>query len=153
MHQREPHQGTGRKGSIVSAVPSEESYLPDVADSADVPGWSGKFIEYVPRTFGVVAVHVDDLRTHRFPRGWHPANDEPIYIDDVEIWTLLCEDADLSDDSPFVQLDCSELERKNHNWRIQGLLVTLAVSGASLVINEFAPMFEAILGSVPGWTA
>lgn len=138
----------------MSALPQEPYHHEeaDPPDAGDTPRWSGKFIEYIPRTFGVVAVHVDDLRTHPFPKGWHPASDEPYYLDDVEIWPLICEQADLPEDSPFLQLDTcdlaaeleeeSEEERKPSRWR-PGLLasVGLALVGAGIV----RPLIEGVM--------
>lgn len=74
----------------MSAQPSEVN--PDPDDS--VPAWSGKFIEYFPRTLGVMFIHADDTRTHRFPLGWHPIAYEPYYLCDHEVWMLTTEQAE-----------------------------------------------------------
>lgn len=62
-----------------------EIFIPDQPEG--VPFWSGGFTR-LPSGLGVMLVHADDLRRHPFPFGWKPLNDEPLYVDDMEVWLL-----------------------------------------------------------------
>lgn len=78
----------------MSAQPTEVLYTEESPEPiTDIPGWSGEFLEAIPRTLGSVSIHADDTRTAVFPAGWHPLYDEPIYMHEVEIWLLVCDEA------------------------------------------------------------
>lgn len=80
----------GFQGGEVSTRPFEAFPEP----TEEIPTWSGKFIEYFPRTFGVLFIHADDTRTHPFPKGWHPISYEPSYLCDQEVWLLTTDQAE-----------------------------------------------------------
>lgn len=65
-----------------------------IAVERDVPAWSGKFIEFIPRTVGLVMIHADDTKTYPPPPGWRYTRDEPVYVNDVELWPLAHEEAE-----------------------------------------------------------
>lgn len=80
--------------SALQATPSEGH------DPAQlVPAWSGTFTEVRPGV-GYMMIHVGDTRRHRFPPGWHPREDEPLYLGDSEFWLLEKEDEDGFENEP-----------------------------------------------------
>lgn len=51
--------------------------------------WSGVFTTQEDG-LGVMAIHMDDERTHLPPKGWSPLNPgEPEYEDDAEVWVYV----------------------------------------------------------------
>ena len=57
-------------------------------DAGSIPVWSGEFTR-LAEGLGMILIHVDDRRVHRFPGGWEPATPEPLYEGDAVIWLLM----------------------------------------------------------------
>ncbi len=68
------------------------------------PGRTGTFLELLPRTYGLMLVHMDDPTTPQFPPGWHPYTEEPIYIWEFEVWPLVCDQGELHVGCPLLNL-------------------------------------------------
>lgn len=56
-------------------------------DASSVPEWSGNFTR-LTEELGMILIHVDDRRVHRFPGGWSPAMPEPMYHGEAVVWLL-----------------------------------------------------------------
>lgn len=72
----------------MSAQPAE---LPVPDQRPPIPSWSGEFTYVEDWGRGVMTIHIDDPRLHRFPEGFFPETDSPIYFNDREVWVLVPE--------------------------------------------------------------